>query len=119
MAADMHAASALLANRDKGGATMVESGQLRRLVVSSFLGTALEAFDFIVYALLTPVAFNPLFFPKLSPGIATIASLSVFAVGILARPLGGIFFGHIGDRLGRKMTMVLTLSLMGVATAAI
>ena len=97
----------------------IEPGQLRRLVVSSFLGTALEAFDFIVYALLTPVAFNPLFFPKLNPGIATIASLSVFAVGICARPLGGVFFGHIGDRLGRKMTMILTLSLMGVATAAI
>lgn len=99
--------------------TRLNPGQLWRLVVSSFLGTALEAFDFIVYALLTPIAFNPLFFPKLNPGIATIASLSVFAVGILARPLGGVFFGHIGDRLGRKMTMILTLSLMGVATAAI
>ncbi len=98
---------------------MIGIGQLRRLVISSFLGTALEAFDFIVYALLTPVAFNPLFFPKLNAGIATIASLSVFAVGILARPLGGIFFGHIGDRLGRKMTMILTLTLMGAATAAI
>lgn len=99
--------------------SMSDTTQLRRLVVSSFLGTALEAFDFIVYALLTPVAFNPLFFPTLSPGVATVASLSVFAVGIVARPLGGIFFGHIGDRLGRKTTMILSLSLMGLATAAI
>jgi MFS family permease len=98
---------------------MIDKGQLRRLVISTFLGTALEAFDFIVYALLTPVAFNPLFFPRLSPATATIASLSVFAVGIVARPVGGIFFGHIGDRLGRKVTMILTLSLMGIATAAI
>jgi MFS family permease len=97
----------------------MDKQQLRRLVVSSLLGTALEAFDFIVYALLTPVAFNPLFFPQLDPAVATIASLSVFAVGILSRPLGGVVLGHFGDRVGRKPTMVITLSLMGVSTAAI
>jgi MFS family permease len=97
----------------------VKSRQLGILVTSSFIGTTLEAFDFNVYAFLTPLVFNKLFFPQLTPAIATIASFSVFAVGFLSRPLGGVVFGHFGDRTGRKPMMVVTLLLMGVSTAAI
>lgn len=97
----------------------MKSPQFVRLIVSSFLGTTLESFDFNIYTLLTPLVFNRLFFPQLEPAIATIASFSVLAVGLFSRPLGGIIFGHFGDRIGRKPTMVFTLLLIGVSTALI
>ncbi len=100
-------------------AGQVKSRQIGNLVISSFIGTALDAFDFNVYAFLTTLVFNKLFFPELTPAIATIASFGVFAVGFLSRPLGGVIFGHFGDRTGRKPMMVVTLLLMGVTTAAI
>ena len=95
----------------------MSSSQFWRLIVSSFLGTTLESFDFNIYTLLTPLVFNRVFFPQLEPAIATIASFSIFAVGIFSRPLGGVLFGHFGDRIGRKPTMVFTLLLVGVSTA--
>lgn len=95
------------------------SPTIARLVLSCFIGTTAEAFDFFIYAFLTPLAFNRLFFPSLDPTVGTIAALGVFAVGIVARPLGGIVFGHFGDRVGRRPIMVLTLAGMGVSTAFI
>lgn len=91
----------------------------RRMLLSCFLGTTIEWYDFLAYGFLAPLVFDRLFFPKLSPLIGTIAVFGVFAVGFAARPLGGVFFAHFGDRIGRKPIMVSTLILMGVSTTAI
>jgi MFS transporter, MHS family, shikimate and dehydroshikimate transport protein len=91
----------------------------KRMLVSCFLGTTIEWYDFLIYGFLAPLVFNRLFFPDLDPLIGTIAALGVFAVGFAARPLGGLFFGHFGDRMGRKPIMVTTLIMMGVATTLI
>ena len=88
----------------------------RRMLVSCFLGTTIEWYDFLVYGFLGPLAFNSLFFPSLNPLAGTIAVFGVFAVGFAARPIGGVFFAHFGDRVGRKPIMVSTLILMGVST---
>jgi len=88
----------------------------RRMLVSCFLGTTIEWYDFLVYGFLAPLAFNTLFFPSLNPLAGTIAVFGVFAVGFAARPLGGVFFAHFGDRIGRKPIMVSTLILMGAST---
>jgi MFS family permease len=90
----------------------------RRMLVSCFLGTTIEWYDFLVYGFLAPLAFNTLFFPALSPLAGTIAVFGVFAVGFVARPIGGVFFAHFGDRIGRKPIMVTTLVLMGASTTA-
>jgi MFS family permease len=89
------------------------------MLVSCFLGTTIEWYDFLVYGFLTPIAFNNLFFPTLSPLARTIAAFGVFAVGFAARPIGGVFFAHFGDRVGRKPIMVSTLILMGASTTLI
>lgn len=91
----------------------------RRMLVSCFLGTTIEWYDFLIYGFLAPLAFDRLFFPALSPLAGTIAVFGVFAVGFAARPLGGMFFAHFGDRIGRKPIMVSTLVLMGASTTAI
>ena len=91
----------------------------RRMLLSCFLGTTIEWYDFMIYGFLAPLAFDQLFFPRLSPVAGTIAVFGVFAVGFAARPLGGAFFAHFGDRLGRKPIMVSTLALMGGSTTAI
>ena len=102
--------------------TVADSGRMsisvahRRMLVSCFLGTTIEWYDFLVYGFLAPLAFNTLFFPSLSPLAGTIAAFGVFAVGFAARPLGGVFFAHFGDRVGRKPIMVSTLILMGAST---
>lgn len=91
----------------------------RRLLASCFFGTTIEWYDFLVYAFLAPLVFDRLFFPKVDSVTATIAVFGIFAVGFGARPLGGIFFAHFGDRFGRKPIMVATLVLAGVSTTAI
>lgn len=91
----------------------------RRMLLSCFLGTTIEWYDFLLYGFLAPLVFDRLFFPQLSPVIGAIAVFGVFAVGFAARPLGGVFFAHFGDRIGRKPIMVSTLILMGVSTTAI
>src|SRR5262249_33647448 len=90
----------------------------RRMLWSCFLGTTIEWYDFLAYGFLAPLAFDQLFFPGLSPVGGLIAVFGVFAVGFAARPLGGAFFAHFGDRLGRKPIMVSTLALMGGSTTA-
>lgn len=91
----------------------------RRVFVSSFFGSVIEAYDFLIYATASALVFNTVFFPDLHPAIGIIASLGTLAVGYIARPLGGILFGHMGDRVGRKSTLVVTLVLMSVATACV
>jgi MFS family permease len=95
------------------------SAQHKRLLASCFLGTTIEWYDFLLYGFLAPLVFDRLFFPRLDPLIGTIAVFGVFAIGFAARPIGGLFFGHFGDRIGRKPIMVTTLTLMGAATTLI
>ncbi|MGJ6968755.1 MFS transporter [Streptosporangium sp. G11] len=90
--------------------------QLRRAVASSFLGSVIEYYDFLLYATASAVVFSKIFFSSLDPLTATVASFGTFATGYLARPLGGVIFGHFGDRLGRKRMLVLTMVLMGLAS---
>ncbi|AXE89999.1 MFS transporter [Streptomyces sp. Go-475] len=87
--------------------------QLRRVAVSGLLGTAVEFYDFLVYGTVAALVFGELFFPRADPAVGTIAAFGTFAAGYLARPLGGIVFGHFGDRIGRKSMMLLTMVLMG------
>ena len=93
-----------------------ERTQLHRAVASSFLGSVIEYYDFLLYATASAVVFGEVFFSNLDPLTGTVASLGTFAAGYLARPVGGVVFGHFGDRLGRKRMLVLTMTLMGVVS---
>jgi metabolite-proton symporter len=89
---------------------------IRRVVFASFVGTTIEWYDFFLYGTAAALVFNRLFFPNVDPLIGTLSSFGTFAVGFFARPLGGIVFGHFGDRVGRKSMLVYSLLIMGVAT---
>lgn len=89
----------------------------RRATAASFIGTALEHYDFLLYGYVAALAFGPLFFPAGDPAVSTIASFAVFAVGFIARPLGAIVAGHFGDRVGRRSVLIVTLLIAGIATA--
>ncbi|MGI6871911.1 MFS transporter [Amycolatopsis sp. 3B14] len=95
------------------------SGSSRRAAVSSLIGTTIEWYDFFIYGNAAALVFGPQFFPRTSTLAATLAAYGTFAVGFLARPLGGIVMGHFGDRVGRKRLLVLSLLLMGFATCTI
>jgi MFS family permease len=97
----------------------VSKKSLRRVVAAGFLGTTVEYYDFFIYGTAAALVFPKIFFPELGPAAATMASFATFGVAFLARPLGGIIFGHIGDRVGRKTTLVTTLLLMGITTVCI
>lgn len=92
---------------------------MRRIVSASFIGTAIEWYDFFLYGTAAALVFNKLFFPTFDPLTGTMASFATYAVGFFARPLGGVIFGHFGDRIGRKSMLVTTLMMMGIATFAI
>ncbi|SCD97397.1 MFS transporter [Streptomyces sp. PpalLS-921] len=85
----------------------------------AFIGSTIEWFDFYIYGTAAALVFDKVFFPELEGPIGTLVAFATFWVGFLARPLGGVIFGHYGDRLGRKKTLVITLLLMGVSTTAI
>ncbi|TQM03781.1 MFS transporter [Pseudonocardia kunmingensis] len=91
----------------------------RRVVRASFIGTAIEWYDFYLYGTAAALIFNQLFFPSFDPAVGTIAAFGTFAAGFLARPIGGVVFGHFGDRLGRKKMLIWSLVGMGVATTLI
>ncbi|KXX60072.1 MFS transporter [Rhodococcus sp. LB1] len=93
--------------------------QRRRVYIASAIGSTIEYYDFLIYATAASLVFAPVFFAGSSPAVALIASFGTLAVGYLARPLGGIIFGHFGDRFGRKSSLIWTLSIMGVATVSI
>lgn len=99
--------------------TKPQKSQLGLVVFSSFLGSTMEYYDFLLYGTMSALVFGPVFFSQLDPVAGTIASLGTFAAGYLARPLGGIIFGHFGDRLGRKAMLFWTISLMGAASILI
>jgi MFS transporter, MHS family, shikimate and dehydroshikimate transport protein len=90
--------------------------ELRRVALSGLLGTTFEFYDFLLYGTLAALVFDRLFFPALSPAAGTIAAFGTFTAGYLARPLGGVLFGHFGDRLGRRSMLLLTMGLMGTAS---
>ena len=92
---------------------------IRSVILASFIGTTIEWYDFFLYGTAAALVFNKLFFPTLSPLAGTLSAYGTFAVGFIARPLGGAVFGHYGDRVGRKTMLVWSLILMGVATALI
>ena len=88
-------------------------------VIASTVGTTIEWYDFFLYGTASALVFPELFFPELEPFVGQIAAFSTFTIGFVARPVGGIMFGHLGDRLGRKSTLVATLLLMGISTLVI
>lgn len=90
-----------------------DNRQLRRVALSGLLGTTVEFYDFLVYGTVAALVFGELFFPGADPAVGTVAAFGTFAAGYVARPLGGIVFGHFGDRIGRKSMMLLTMALMG------
>ena len=92
---------------------------MRRVVMASVIGTTVEWYDFLLYGTAAALIFNRLFFPAFDPLMGTLAALASFAVGFIARPLGGVIFGHFGDRIGRKSMLMLTMFLMGGGTFAI
>ena len=92
---------------------------IRPVILASFIGTTIEWYDFFLYGTAAALVFNKLFFPTLAPLAGTLSSYGTFAVGFVARPLGGALFGHYGDRLGRRTMLVWSLVIMGVATALI
>lgn len=95
------------------------SAARRRILLAGAIGTAIEWYDFFIYGLIAPLVFDQLFFPKFDQLTATLAVFATFAVGFLARPLGGLVFGHFGDRSGRRSVLLCTLLLMGLATMSI
>ena len=91
----------------------------RQVLFASLIGTTIEFFDFYIYATAAVLVFPSLFFPASDPASAMLASLATFGIAFLARPVGSVLFGHFGDRIGRKTTLVLALSTMGASTVAI
>jgi metabolite-proton symporter len=91
----------------------------RQVLFASLVGTTVEFFDFYIYATAAVIVFPKLFFPATDATAATLASLATFAIAFIARPIGGVLFGHFGDRIGRKATLVLALSTMGLSTVAV
>src|SRR5678815_1504259 len=95
------------------------SAQLRRAIVASTVGTVIEAYDFLLYVIVAPLVFAKLFFPASDPLVGTLQAFGIYAVGFVARPIGAAFFGHFGDRIGRKATLIATLLLTGLSTFAV
>jgi metabolite-proton symporter len=100
----------------QGDVTPRES--VRRVAIASMVGTSIEWYDFFIFGTASALVFGRLFFPTFSELAGTLAAFASFAVGFVARPVGGLIFGHIGDRTGRKTTLVITLTMMGLATFA-
>jgi metabolite-proton symporter len=93
--------------------------QLRRAVIASTIGTTIEWYDFFLYSIVTGLIFAKLYFPNSDPLVGTLQAFAIYAVGFIARPIGAAIFGHYGDRIGRKSTLIATLLVMGLATFAV
>jgi MFS transporter, MHS family, shikimate and dehydroshikimate transport protein len=90
-----------------------------KVATASLIGTAIEWYDFFLYGTAAALIFNKLFFPTFDPMVGTLLAFATYALGFVARPLGGLVFGHYGDKIGRKTMLYLTLLIMGTATAVI
>lgn len=93
--------------------------RIRRVALASYVGSAIEYYDFFIYGTAAALVFPHVFFPSMSPLMATIASLGTFAAAFLSRPIGAAVFGHFGDRIGRKNTLVFTLLIMGASSVCV
>ncbi|WP_255405541.1 MFS transporter [Sinomonas sp. R1AF57] len=102
-----------------GSTETLNTKDMRRILASSFAGSAIEYYDFMLYATAASLVFDKVFFANLGPGFALFASFVTLAVGYVARPLGGLIFGHFGDLVGRKKMLVLSMVIMGAGTIAI
>lgn len=89
---------------------------IHKVVASALVGATIEWYDFFLYGVVAGIVFNKLYFPSSDPVIATLLAYTTFAVGFVTRPLGGVIFGHFGDKIGRKSMLILTLMIMGIAT---
>ncbi|WP_337014500.1 shikimate transporter [Leclercia sp. AS011] len=107
-----------LASSSPDGATP-SLNRARRAALGSFAGAVVDWYDFLLYGITAALVFNREFFPQISPAMGTLAAFATFGVGFLFRPLGGVIFGHFGDKLGRKRMLMLTVWMMGIATALI
>jgi MFS transporter, MHS family, shikimate and dehydroshikimate transport protein len=94
----------------------IEKKAVNRVLAATLIGTTVEWYDFFLYGVVAGIVFNKLYFPSTDPAVGTLLAYGTFAVGFISRPLGGLIFGHFGDRIGRKSMLILTLSIMGVAT---
>jgi MFS family permease len=94
-------------------------GSLRRAIISSTIGSTIEWYDFFIYATASVLVFNKLFFPNMTPLVGTLVALTSYAIGFIVRPLGGLVFGPLGDRKGRKVALVITLLISGSATVVV
>ncbi len=92
---------------------------LSKAAVSGWLGTAMEFMDFQLYSLAAAIVFNEIFFPDVSPAIGLLAAMATYGVGYVARLAGAVYFGRMGDRLGRKRVLFITIAMMGVSTTLI
>ncbi len=90
--------------------------RMRPIVLASVLGSVVECYDFVIYGTAAALVFNTLFFPSLDPLAGTLAAFASYAVGFLVRPLGGIVFGHFGDKIGRRSMLTITMIIMGAGT---
>jgi MFS family permease len=93
--------------------------RLRRAVIASTVGTTIEWYDFLIYSTVTGLVFGKVYFPGDDPLVSTLQAFGVFFIGFVARPIGAMIFGHYGDRIGRKATLIITLLMTGIATAAV
>src|SRR5215469_10467104 len=93
--------------------------QLRRALIASTVGTTIEWYDFLLYGTVSALVFGPIFFPKSDPLMGVLESFSIFFIGFVGRPIGAAIFGHWGDRIGRKATLIATLLITGIATFAV
>lgn len=97
-------------------ATTTDEKAIRKVVVSALVGASIEWYDFFLYGVVAGIVFNKLYFPGSDPVVSTLLAYTTFAVGFVTRPLGGVIFGHFGDKIGRKSMLIITLMIMGVAT---
>src|SRR5215470_7331921 len=93
--------------------------QLRKAVIASTVGTTIEWYDFLLYSTVTGLVFGKLFFPHSDPLVGVLEAFAIYTVGFVARPIGAAIFGHFGDRIGRKATLIATLLITGLATFAV
>ncbi|PTT89402.1 MFS transporter, partial [Pseudomonas sp. HMWF031] len=98
---------------------VVEKKDLHRVIMASVAGSAMEWYDFSIYGTASALVFSELFFPGMDKASALLAIFATYAVGFVARPFGGLFFGRVGDRKGRKFVLVSTVLLMGISTLLI